>query len=152
MNRVKKLSEMTGHITNEEKAEHTDAEKALKEYPKLDLEPPKGLNPTATAEWQRLTRLLSQNTPVSDLDRVAIEVYVKAYATYTTAMNAIRKGGLVTNGRKNPYLSVADDATKTIRAIGNDLGLSISSRQRLELNKAKQADPKDPFEAVLSNG
>ncbi|AMV60124.1 Phage terminase small subunit [Pediococcus damnosus] len=93
-----------------------------------------------------------ENLPVSALDRTAIEMYVRAYATYITAMNAIRKDGLVKDGRKNPYFTIAEESTKTIRAIGNDLGLTISSRQRLELNKAKTDKPSDPFEALLNGG
>ena len=38
---------------------------------------------------------------------------------------------------------------KDMKAIANDLGMSINSRAKLEMNKAKNDKPKDEFEALL---
>ena len=64
---VKVLGEMTKHLTNEEKAQRRDMEKALDQYSKLDVTPPEWLTDYALAEWKRVTPILLEETPISDL-------------------------------------------------------------------------------------
>jgi len=41
-------------------------------------------------------------------------------------------------------------AMKDLKALANDLGMSLSSRARMELNKQKDETPEDTYEAMLS--
>ncbi|MGJ3734814.1 phage terminase small subunit P27 family [Lactiplantibacillus plantarum] len=154
--KVKPLASMKKHLTNDERYERKDAEKALFDYPVLDLTPPDWLHDRALTEWQRVAPYLKANTPISELDRAMLASYCRAYATVQTCENDIRKNGLVqtnqeTGVRKaNPYVALQSQAMKDMKAIANDLGMSLSSRARMELNKQKDETPEDTFEAMLS--
>jgi len=107
-------------------------------------------------EWQRVAPYLKANTPISELDRAMLASYCRAYATIQTCENDIRKNGLVqtnqeTGARKpNPYVALQSQAMKDLKSLANDLGMSLSSRARMELNKQKDDAPEDSFEAMLS--
>lgn len=153
--KIKQLSTLKKHLTNEERDQRKDAETALFDYPVLDLTPPDWLHDRALTEWQRVVPYLKSNTPISELDRAMLASYCRAYATVQTAEADLRKHGLVqtnkeTGSRKpNPYVAIQSQAMKDMKAIANDLGMSINSRAKLEMNKAKNDKPKDEFEALL---
>ncbi|MCT3242365.1 phage terminase small subunit P27 family, partial [Lactiplantibacillus plantarum] len=46
--------------------------------------------------------------------------------------------------------ALQSQAMKDLKALANDLGMSLSSRARMELNKQKDKTPEDTFEAMLS--
>ncbi|MBX0343183.1 phage terminase small subunit P27 family, partial [Lactiplantibacillus plantarum] len=93
--KVKALASMKKHLTNDERDQREDAEKALFDYPVLDLTPPDWLHDRALTEWQRVVPYLKSNTPISELDRAMLASYCRAYATVQTCENDIRKNGLV---------------------------------------------------------
>uniref|UniRef100_UPI00403F75DC P27 family phage terminase small subunit n=1 Tax=Lentilactobacillus hilgardii TaxID=1588 RepID=UPI00403F75DC len=67
----------------------------------------------------------------------------------------LKKHGIVQTGKtgvrkKNPYVDVLSTATKDLKSLANDLGMSIGSRARMELDKAKTKEtPKDKFEEAM---
>ena len=154
--KVKKLADMTKHLTNEEIEQRKDMEKSLFEYPELGNKAPDWLSGRALTEWNRIVPYLKQNTPVSELDRSLLATYCKLYSVVQTCNTDITKHGLVItnkdNGskKKNPYIEIMSTAIKDMKAIANDLGMTISSRARMELHKAKSDKPKDEYEAMLS--
>lgn len=153
--KMKMLANMSKNLTNEEIAERKDAEKALFNYSELQDEPPKWLHGSALTEWKRIVPLLKQDTPISSLDVGLIAAYCKSYQTAQTCETDIKKHGLVLtnpdtgNKKKNPYYEIQSQAFKDMKMIAGELGLSLNSRQRLELNKAKAKEPVDEFEELL---
>ena len=154
--KVKALASMKKHLTNDERDQRKDAETALFDYPSLDLTPPDWLHDRALTEWQRVAPYLKANTPISELDRAMLASYCRAYATIQTCENDIRKNGLVQTNQKtgarkpNPYVALQSQSMKDLKSLANDLGMSLSSRARMELNKQKDETPEDSFEAILS--
>ncbi|MFC6181499.1 phage terminase small subunit P27 family [Lactiplantibacillus daowaiensis] len=154
--KIKQLSTLKKHLTNEERDQRKDAETALFDYPSLDLTPPDWLHDRALTEWKRVSPYLKANTPISELDRALLASYCRAYATIQTCESDIRKNGLVQTNQKtgarkpNPYVALQSQATRDLKALANDLGMSLSSRARMELNKQKDETPEDTFEAMLS--
>ena len=154
--KVKALASMKKHLTNEERDQREDAEKVLFDYPTLESAPPDWLHDRALTEWRRVVPYLKENTPISELDRAMLASYCRAYATIQTCENDIRKNGLVQTNQKtgvrkpNPYVALQSQAMKDLKALANDLGMSLSSRARMELNKQKDDKPEDTFEAMLS--
>lgn len=153
---VKPLDSMRKHLTNNEIDQRKDSEQALFDYPQLQDEPPEWLHDRALTEWQRVVPYLKSNTPISELDRAMLASYCRSYATVQTAEADIRKHGLVqtnkeTGSRKpNPYVAIQSQALKDMKSIANDLGMTLSSRARMELNKAANNQPRDEYEAMLS--
>lgn len=153
---VKSLDNMRKHLTNSEIDQRKDSEQALFDYPKLQNEPPEWLYGRALTEWQRVVPYLKSNTPISELDRAMLASYCRSYAIVQAADVDIKKHGLVqtnkeTSSRKpNPYVAIQSQALKDMKSIANDLGMTLSSRARMELNKAKSDKPQDEYEAMLS--
>lgn len=155
MSNIKLLGDSKGHVTQEQRAQHRDARKALFDYSELQDDPPKWLQGAALTEWNRIVPLLKKDTPVSDLDAGLIGAYCRCYQTAQTCEMDLRKHGLVITNKetgakkKNPYYEIQSQAFKDMKMIAGELGLSLNSRQKLELNKAKSKDTSDPFEALL---
>ena len=153
--KIKQLSTLKGHLTNEERAQRKDAETALFDYPVLDLTPPDWLHDRALTEWQRVSPYLKANTPISELDRGLLADYCRCYGIVQTCNNQISKYGLVITNKetgikkKNPYYEIMSQAIKDMKMIATELGMTINSRAKLEMNKAKNDKPKDEFEAML---
>lgn len=126
---VKALGDMAKHLTNEEKAQRKDMEKALNQYSKLDVTPP---------EWNRVTPILLEETPISELDKGLLTAYCETYSLIKTCTLAIKKEGTVIDGKENKNLRLREKAIKDLRFLSNDLGLSISSRAKLALNQARE--------------
>lgn len=153
---VKSLDSMRKHLTNDEIDQRKDSEQALFNYPKLQDEPPEWLHDRALTEWRRVVPYLKSNTPISELDRAMLASYCRSYAMVQTTEDDIRKNGLVQtikeNGSRkpNPYVAIQSQALKDMKAIANDLGMTLSSRARMELNKASNEQPQDEYEVMLS--
>lgn len=135
---VKALGDMAKHLTNEEKAQRRDMEKALNQYSKLDVTPPEWLTDYALAEWKRVTPILLEETPISELDKGLLTAYCETYSLIKTCTLAIKEEGTAIDGKENKNLRVREKAIKDLRSLSNDLGLSISSRAKLALNQARE--------------
>lgn len=151
---VKSLGEMQKHLTNEEKAQRQEMQKRLYEYSMLKGTPPKWLSEYAKTEWDRIVPILIEETPISELDSGLLATYCETLATVRECSEHIAKdGSLIVNTQSggvkpNPYVSIRERAIKDLRSLSNDLGLSISSRAKLALNKA-QDDEMDEIGAML---
>lgn len=128
---------------------------ALFTYPELKSDPPDWLTGSALSEWNRIVPYLKANTPVSELDRALLADYCRCYGVVQTCNNQIAKYGLVITNKetgikkKNPYYEIMSQAIKDMKMIATELGMTINSRAKLEMNKAKNDKPKDEFEALL---
>lgn len=157
LGKIKKLEDIKGHMTREQLSQHNDIEKSLHNYPKLEIDPPKGMKGEALEEWHRIVPLLVKNTPASELDHALIEIYCTTYAQYRLCQREVSHDGVVITTstgmkKRNPYLTQQNEAVKQIKMVANELGLSVNARTRLEFNKTKEDTPTDPFKAVLNGG
>lgn len=110
---------------------------------------PAHLSEDAKKEWKRITKLYKEfdNPILSDLDKNALEVYCEAVVTYRKALAKVRETSEVfvsktdpNNPRKNPWLTVANEAAAQMKKYGEVLLLDPVSRARVGLAKSKQDD------------
>lgn len=119
---------------------------------------PKHLSEDAKIEWKRIVKLYREfDAPIlNDLDINALEVYCEALVTYRKAINMVRQTAEVAKfkgddkQRKNPWLTVANEAANQIKKYGEILLLDPVSRARVGLAKSKQEDEEDPLLVLLS--
>ncbi|AEV94894.1 phage terminase small subunit P27 family [Pediococcus claussenii] len=135
--------------------DRSDAKEALENYPKLTTKPPKNMTGTASHNCNRIVPLLKKNTSVSELDFRTIEIYCNAVAMYEKSQNLITTRGLVITTKTgvqkaNPYLATQNESVDRINKCAKELGLTISSRARIEVARAKKKHKlNDKFEAIL---
>lgn len=155
LRQVKDLETVKSHLSEEEKFQRKDMQASMFAYPELNVTPPGWLHGSAITEWNRVVPYLKANTPISELDRSLLATYCEDYRLIQAAEADLKKHGIVQTGKtgvrkKNPYVDVLSTATKDLKSLANDLGMSIGSRARMELNKAKTKEtPKDKFEEAM---
>lgn len=109
---------------------------------------PKHISEAAKKEWHRIVRLYKElkDPIINDLDVNALEIYCEAVVTYQKAMGEVRKTTEVyvdsSGPKKNPWLTIANDAAQLMKKYGEALLLDPVSRARAGLAKAKAEKPK----------
>ncbi|ALV21050.1 phage terminase small subunit P27 family [Carnobacterium antarcticum] len=120
----------------------------------LQKSAPNHLNPIARYEYERVWEDL-QTLPVKNLDRAVLEMYCTWYAIYREAEKDVKENGifmeanyleeitekdgtkrkeLITytdKSKKNPSVSVMNDASSNIMRCASNLGLTVDSRMRI---------------------
>jgi len=110
------------------------------------IEPPDFLNEEARAEWARVCPLLFQARMITDLDRAIFASYCEAWATYVRACKDVAKFGTVLVSAKTkqayqgPWVNVRSMADKQMRACAVELGLTPSSRTRIQVARETGQD------------
>lgn len=156
-NPVKKLEDLTANYSNEFKAQRKEAEEALFNYSQLTTKPPNWLPRSSLTEWERVIPLLKKDFPISEADYSLLVSYVLLYARIMTCENEIKKSGTFILNKKtnvkraNPAVSMQSQAIRDMRSIATSLGMTLESRQRLAITKAKKEKPTDPFERLLND-
>lgn len=136
----------------------SELEERKQNEPKLDsakLRVPAHLSDEAKKEWRRIVKLYRQldKTIVTDLDVNALEIYCEALVTYRKAMEKVRETSEVyvakgdNRPRKNPWLTVANEAAMQMKKYGEVLLLDPVSRARAGMAKTeeKQESPMAQF-------
>lgn len=155
--KLKSVDNLHGHFTKNQLADRRQVQDNLNNnYSPLTDKIPPELRGYARKEWKRIIPLLRSQTPASELDRGQLINYCLLAQTVNTCQKYILKDGLCvknTEGVKkaNPYFNMQDKAIKNMRGIANDMGMTISSRARVENNKIKTEEQLDPFAAVLGD-
>ncbi len=113
------------------------------------LKCPAHLSPEAKKEWRRIVKLYDElNVPIlTDLDTNALEVYCESFTTYKKAIARVRETSEVyvnksdqNKPKKNPWLTVANEAALQMKKYGDVLLLDPVSRARAGMVKK---NPKD---------
>lgn len=118
---------------------------------------PQHLTEEAKIEWDRIKTLYQElDQPImSDLDVNALEIYCESIVTYRKAMQKVKESSEVykseTGPKVNPWLRVANEASKQVKKYGELLLLDPVSRARIGLAKSKKEEL-DPMEALLRGG
>lgn len=119
---------------------------------------PTHLSEGAKKEWRRIVKLYREldKAIITDLDANALEIYCEALVTYRKAMEKVRETSEVyisksegNRPKKNPWLSVANDAAIQLKRYGEILLLDPVSRARVGLTKEKDPQDEDPMAALL---
>ena len=119
---------------------------------------PEHLSEDAKKEWRRIVKLYKElsHPIVTDLDVNALEIYCEAVVTYRKAMQKIRETSEVYVSRsnptpkKNPWLTVANEAASQVKKYGEVLLLDPVSRARASLAKDKDDEKTDGMSAFLA--
>lgn len=133
------------HLTKQQLEKRAEAQPNIQSN---TLKCPMHISVEAKREWKRITKLYKEleNPILSDLDKNALEVYCEALVTYRKALRKVREtaevyvGAHDPNPRKNPWLTVANEAANQIKKYGEVLLLDPVSRARVGLAKANQEE------------
>jgi P27 family predicted phage terminase small subunit len=113
---------------------------------------PSWLSPLAKQEWKRITPELAQLGLLSSLDRNILAGYCNAFALWQEAQECLSKQGTVyvtTKGKlePRPEIAIVKTAGEMMNAFAAELGLTPSSRARMNLPKPNEEI--DPMEELL---
>ncbi|QIL49865.1 phage terminase small subunit P27 family [Weissella coleopterorum] len=127
--------------------DHTEALKKVAENAeKLSTTPPKHLTGEAKKLWSKIVPALNETGYVIQVDQSEVETLVINYAMLREAYESVKKDGVIYSAGdklfKNPAVAIIDSATKVIKSIGSDLGLSPQSRATL-IDMAKSDEESD---------
>lgn len=108
--------------------------------------PPEHLSEEAKTEWRRILPLLIASSVATVLDIPPIAAYCQAWARWVEAEGFVAQQGVVIETKhgaptQNPYLSVANKAMEQMFRFLTELGMSPASRTRVQVKKAKRANP-----------
>lgn len=111
---------------------------------------PRFLEGEAKKEWNRMVKLLLALNLVTEVDRAALAAYCQAWARWIEAEEAIRSDGMVIETDKgnliqSPYVGIANQAMKQMRAFLVEFGMTPSSRSRVSVPPVDDGDPYERF-------
>ncbi len=113
------------------------------------LKTPDWISNEAKQEWKRLVKHFKEmDTKIlSDLDTNALAIYCEAVITYRKAIKKVRETSEVytcklepNKPRKNPWLTVANEAAIQVKKYGEILCLDPVSRARVGLGMSKKEE------------
>jgi len=114
-------------------------------------EPPPELAEHAIAadEWRRLAPMLRKARQITDADRSALVALCVEWQRYLDATRHVKRVGMVVKTPSgypmtNPYLSIARASLIACGRLWSELGLTPSSRSRVQTTEPLPA-PDDPF-------
>src|SRR5918995_888664 len=112
---------------------------------------PACLGDEARKEWRRLAKELAGLGLLTGLDRGLLAAYCQAHALWVEAVSSIARYGTMVkspNGfpMQSPYVAVANKQVDIMVRIAAELGMTPSSRTRIQVG---ERPPEDPFEAFL---
>jgi len=121
---------------------------------------PEDLEGAGLAAWEHLAKVFA-NDPARfrEADRMALTCYCVAVEMEGLAADELRADGVVVQGRSNsdmnrrvrsPAWAQWRDASHQVRAWGDQLGLSPSSRNRMQISDAPAGDEDNPFAPTTS--
>lgn len=153
MGRTRKITEnVKGNITNAEKEERKQTEKALHDLTPISVTPPDWLDDEAKKEYKRIVPLL-QELPVASLDYSLVTSYCMAYSDMVRASESLKNEESIietAHGTKlNQNHVIKREAFKVINSVAPKLGMTIDSR--LKIFTPKKEEKKDPFKEMFGN-
>lgn len=120
--------------------------------PEAKLPPcPRGLDKVARAEYRRAGRLLLKAGVITQMDRAILIAYARAWSLFVDADAQLQEHGpILTSPRtgqpyQSPHLNVLISAMRQIKEYGAELGLSPTSRPRVQAAKAPEVDELEAF-------
>jgi len=108
---------------------------------------PAHLEGDARQEWDRLSGELFALGLLTRLDAAPLAAYCVSFARWVEAEAGVKEMGLVVKSptgfpQKNPFLSIAEESLRQMRAFATEFGLSPSSRTRIQIPTPTKAKTK----------
>jgi P27 family predicted phage terminase small subunit len=128
---------------------------------------PAGLPPLAIAEWKAIVPMLGELGVLTQVDGKALAAYCEYFAQWREALDEVRERGITVEEpivkicgqeseiigykyKRNPAVTIANDAAKLMKSFLVEFGLTPSSRGRLHIEGKPDGD--DPMDAYLRAG
>lgn len=116
-------------------------------------EPPDWLPDEARDEWDRVVPQLDQLGLLKALDRAVLTAYCLTWARMVEAYKDVASGALTTRGSqgqlvKHPSVMVLETATRELRALAAEFGMTPSAEGRLGAKDGRDGDQGNPFAAT----
>ena len=97
---------------------------------------PPGMGEVATAEWNRVVKILTESGTITTLDRSALMCYCDAFAAYQKNKTLSDKAEWYKNEKTGvmciaPWVKLRDEADQRMRMWAGELGMTPSSRSRV---------------------
>ena len=114
---------------------------------------PSWLEEEAKKEWRRLVKPLQQMGLLTEVDQMTFAGYCQAYARWKEAEEFITKHGSIVKTpsgyiQQVPQVSIAQTNMKLMLKMGEQFGLTPSSRSRL-IAETSGTETNDPMESIL---
>ena len=110
-----------------------------------DLKPPGWFDEQQRKHWQHYFQVLKKMRVITAGDHALLTAFVCAVARLREAERLIDRDGLTVSGqfgpKTNPATIIAAECAKQIKSLGSELGLSPTSRPRLNVIP-EETDPK----------
>ena len=114
---------------------------------------PPDLDNLAKKEWQRTAPILKKLGLLTVIDHATFEAYCKTYSQWVRYTAAGAKSPVVKMKAKtgieypaiNPFVTLADKALKHLKGLAAELGLTPSSRSRINADQLEMPDDLDEF-------
>ena len=108
---------------------------------------PQWLAPAAKREFERVAQELVELGVLAKIDMAVLAAYCQNYSRWAEAEAGIADQGLIVrspNGYpiNNPFISIANEAQRQMRAFASELGLSPSARTRIRIDAAPSGENK----------
>ena len=143
----KALDNMTGHWTKEQ-IEQKKYEESLIRIDDKNITCPKWVKgKVARNEFNRLVGLLEKIDIICELDITNLALYCQTYAKLVNLIKELEQEELVIDGKPNPKVKMQLQLSEELRKLGNELGISLSSRLKFATSKAEKErdEVKDEF-------
>ena len=106
---------------------------------------PPGLSGVAGRKWDQLAPQLHTSGVLTKVDGDTLEQYCRVWAFYREEMRAVETEGRVITTKTgypmiNPHWTAANQAITQCRKLAAELGLSPSTRTRLQVDKPQRPD------------
>ena len=134
----KLLSQSTGHLrVVEQEAKYKAEFLAADGLPELQRSPPAHLNKVAKAEYRRIVSSIGK-LPLRNLDRSELELYCSWYSIYKETSEQLKQVDSLEEAPK--LISTLDKATRNIKGLASDLGLTVNSRMQMNMPSADKQE------------
>ena len=103
--------------------------------------PPDWLDPAAQAEWVRLAPMLERLGVLTESDTDALAAYCVSWTKWKSATQQLWKWGMVLKAKEgeipvvSPYMKIATDAQREMRAFLVEFGMTPSARARVHVTQ-----------------
>ena len=148
MARPKKLLDnQTKHLTKEE-IQKREYEENLIKIDDKNIKAPNWLKDrVAKQEFKRLVALLEKIDIICELDITTLGLYCQTYAKLVEIVKKLDNEESIIDGKPNPLIKMQLQLSEELRKLGNELGISLSSRLKFATSKAEQErdEIKDEF-------
>lgn len=95
---------------------------------------------------------LFETLPVNIQDLAAVIRFCVMYSVFIDATLAVNEYGVLIDGKRNPAVAMATEASRELKSLEAQLSLNPTARIRLLGEQNKAEEEADPFEQLFNEG